>query len=75
MVFWTKAVERTKNILRSKAFFFFTVPFMREFTEYGTARQATDGKINRHLRLARWITKVTSTHSEYVTFIAFPLKQ
>jgi len=48
---------------------------MRECTEYGTARQATDGKINRHLRLARWITKVTSTHSEYVTFIAFPLKQ
>jgi len=22
MVFWTKAVEKTKNILRSKAFFF-----------------------------------------------------
>ena len=27
------------------------------------------------MRIARWITKATDTHSEYVTFIASPLQQ
>jgi len=27
------------------------------------------------MRIACWITKDTNTHSEYVTFIAFPLQQ
>jgi hypothetical protein len=27
------------------------------------------------MRIARWIRKATNTHSEYVTLIAFPLKQ
>ena len=26
------------------------------------------------MRIARWITKVTDTHSEYVILIAFPLQ-
>jgi hypothetical protein len=27
------------------------------------------------MRIARWITKATDTHSEYVILIAFPLQQ
>ena len=27
------------------------------------------------MRIARWITKATDTHSEYVIFITFPLPQ
>ena len=27
------------------------------------------------MRIASWIPKTTNTHSEYVTFIAFPLQQ
>jgi len=42
---------------------------------YGTATQATDDKIIRHMRFACWITKATNTHSEYVILIAFPLQQ
>ena len=38
--------------------------------EYGRARQATDDNIIR--RMARWISKATNTHSEYVILIAFP---
>jgi hypothetical protein len=43
--------------------------------KYGTAGQATDGNIIRRMRFACWITKATDTHSECVTFIAFPLQQ
>jgi len=28
-----------------------------------------------YMRIAFWIPKATNTHSEYVTFIAFPLQQ
>jgi len=38
------------------------------------ACQATDDKIWR-MRIACWITKATNTHSQYVTFIAFPPQQ
>jgi hypothetical protein len=40
---------------------------------YGTAGQATDDKW--YMRFAFWITKLTNTHSEYITLIAFPLQQ
>ena len=40
--------------------------------EYGTARQPTDGNRRGRMRFARWITKATGTHPEYVTLIAFP---
>jgi hypothetical protein len=42
---------------------------------YGTARQATDDNIIRHIRIAFCITKVTDTHSEYVIVNAFPEQQ
>jgi hypothetical protein len=43
--------------------------------KYGTARQATDGNIIRHMRFVCWITKATDTHSGYITLIAFPRQQ
>jgi hypothetical protein len=41
----------------------------------GAAGRATDGDIIRRMRTACWITKATDTHSEYVTYIAFPRQQ
>jgi hypothetical protein len=43
--------------------------------KYGTARQATDDNIIRRMRFARWVTKATDTHPEYVILIAFPRQQ
>jgi hypothetical protein len=43
--------------------------------KYGTARQATDDNIILRMRFARWITKATDTHSQYVILIAFPWQQ
>jgi hypothetical protein len=51
------------------------VPFMRYVEKYGTAVQATDDNIIQRMRTACWITKATSTHSEYVILIAFPRQQ
>jgi hypothetical protein len=43
--------------------------------KYGRTRQATDDNIIRRMRVVCWITRATSTHSDRVTFIAFPLQQ
>jgi hypothetical protein len=43
--------------------------------KYGRARQATDDNITQRMRIACWITKTTDTHSEYITFVAFPRQQ
>jgi hypothetical protein len=43
--------------------------------ENGRARQATDENIIRRMRIARWITKATHIHSEYVTHLASPWQQ
>jgi hypothetical protein len=40
---------------------------------YRTAGQATDDNIIQRVGLACWIPKATSTHSDYVILIAFPL--
>jgi hypothetical protein len=42
--------------------------------KYGRAGHATNNIIWR-TRFARWITKATDTHAEYVTLIAFPRQQ
>ena len=39
--------------------------------KYGKAGQATDDDIIRSLRIACWITKATSTHSEHVSTYCF----
>jgi len=43
--------------------------------EYGSAGQATDDNIMRHVHSAYWLINATDTHSEYVVLIAFPLLQ
>jgi hypothetical protein len=43
---------------------------------YGTARQATADNVTRRNRhFACWVANATGTHSEYLTFIAFPRQQ
>ena len=71
---WSEKVGETKiNFILHNS-----PPQTRTFYEimwkkYGRAGQATDDK--RCTRFACWITKPTNTHSEYVTFISFPLQQ
>ena len=43
--------------------------------KYGTARQATDDNIIRHMRFACWVTKATDTRSKRIMLIAFPRRQ
>ena len=43
--------------------------------KYCRAGQATDGNIIRRMRIACWIPKATSTHSEYEIRIAFQPQQ
>ena len=40
--------------------------------KYGTAGQATEDNITRHMRIACWINNATDSHSEYVKLAAFP---
>jgi hypothetical protein len=50
------------------------VPFF-DVEKNGTTRQATDVNVIRRKRCARWITKTTDAHLEYVILIAFPPQQ
>ena len=70
-MFQTKDIEKKTHVSCSVSFLPKCVPFMR----HGTARQATDDSVIRRMRVACWITKATGTHSEYVIFFAFPLRQ
>jgi hypothetical protein len=40
--------------------------------KYDRAGQTIDANIMRRMLLARWISKATDTHSEYVILITFP---
>jgi hypothetical protein len=40
-----------------------------------TERQAKNNNILQRMHLARWITKATDTHSEYVILATFPWQQ
>jgi hypothetical protein len=40
-----------------------------------TAGEATNYNILRRMRLARWVTNATDTHSEYEILIVFPRQQ
>jgi hypothetical protein len=69
-------VDKIKtHILCSITFFPKVVLFMRGWKKYGRCRQATDGIIIWRMRFACWRTKVTDTHSEHVTLIAFPRQE
>jgi hypothetical protein len=71
-IFQTKILEKTKTyFLYSIFFFFFENCVVYEVTWEGSARHDTDDIIIRPMRLACLLTKVTDTHSEYVTHIAF----
>ena len=47
------------------------MPFLNNVEKYGTAGQATDYEIIRHMRIACWITKATDTHLKYVILTTF----
>jgi hypothetical protein len=48
---------------------------LNNMEKYGRARQATDGNITQHMRIACWVSEVTNTHSDYAIPIAFSLHQ
>ena len=67
-MFQIKVVEKIKTYIFNKLFLKI-VPFIRECGKYSRIRQATDD--NMALCFASYITKTTSTGSEYVIPIAF----
>ena len=42
--------------------------------KYGRARESIVDNIIRRMLFARWITKATNTHAEYVIFLTFLLQ-
>jgi hypothetical protein len=52
-----------------------SVVFEIMWKTYCIAKQVTHENIIRRVRIVYWTTKATDTHSEYVIFTAFPLKQ
>ena len=75
-MFRTKVVEKIKtHILCSIAFF---PPENRPVYEIMLKNTEERGRPRItiwRMRISCWIPEVTDTHSEYVTFIAFPLQQ
>jgi hypothetical protein len=63
--------NQNTRFMYSKFVFPKFVPFMRKFGRSLKACKATDNNIIRRMRFACWINKVTDTHSEYITLIAF----
>ena len=71
-LFETKVVEKIKtHILCLITFFRKLWLLWNNVEKYVRARQAKDDNIIRRMRYARWITKATDTHSEYVILFAF----
>jgi len=75
-MFQTKTVQKIKTYIVCLITFFCKWCHLQDDVEkHGTARQATDDNIIWRIQIASWTTKATNTHSEYVTLIAFPIKQ
>jgi hypothetical protein len=65
-------VQKIKTYFCSIYFSPKVVPFLDNVGRYGRATHATDDKIIRRMPIACYVTKVTDTHSDYLTLIAFP---
>jgi len=66
----------------NKNTFLYSVTFYRKWyrslnnaEKYGRDRQATDGNITQHMRIACWVSEATNTHSDYAIPVAFSLHQ
>ena len=74
-MFQTKVVGKIKtHILNSAAFFFENHAVYEIIWKIFVEQNRPQITIWR-MSIACWIPKVTNTHSEYVTLIAFPLQQ
>jgi hypothetical protein len=68
-IFCTKIAEKVKtNVLCSVTFV-----FLKSCRWWNNVKKYC--RADRPLRLACWVPKATDTHSEYITFTAFPLQQ
>jgi hypothetical protein len=75
-MFQTKVVEKIKTHFMFNNFFSRKSCRVSDIVEkYGTARQATDDNIIRHMHIPCSITKAADTHSEYVILIVFSRQQ
>ena len=69
------AVKIKTHILCPRTFFLISCRLWKSVEKYGRARSATEDNIIRRMRIVRWITKATDTHSGYVILIAFLRQQ
>ena len=75
-IFQPKVVEKIKtHILYSVNISRKSYRLRFDVEKYGRAGQAKDGNIIRRMRITRWITKATNTHSELIILSAFPRQQ
>jgi hypothetical protein len=75
-LFQVKAVEKSKHTSDVQIFFFWrSFRLWDNVKKYSRARWAINDNVIRRMRVARWISKATGTHSEYVILIAFTRKQ
>jgi len=75
-MFQPEFVEKTKTHISCSGNFFRKWCRLWDNVETcSRARRDTDDSIIWRMRSACWITKATSTHSEYVRHIALPLHQ
>jgi hypothetical protein len=75
-MFQTNVVEKIQtHILCSITFLRKSCRVWNNMEKYGRIGQATDGTIIWHMGLARWITKATGTHSDYVIYTGPPPQQ
>jgi len=65
--------RNSKHAFTFNIFFPKVVPFT--MGKYDRARWATDGDIIRCMCFVCWIPKATDTHSEYVIYMACPLRR
>jgi hypothetical protein len=75
-MFMAKVVEKIKtHILCSGTSFRNLCPLWDNTEKYGRSTQTNYCNIIQSMHIACCISKATETHSEYVTFIAFPRQQ
>jgi len=73
-MFQTKDVEKIETHILRSIFFFLNRPFYEVMWRNVVERCRPQMTIRR-MRSARWISKVTNTHSQCVIFIALPLQK
>jgi len=73
-MFRRKVVEKIKTHILYSMLFFFEIRVVYEIMWKNSVEACRSQTTIWRMRAAYWIPKLTNTHSEYITLIAFPLQ-